>query len=268
MGRRECAVYDELGRLVPEFYPLPRGGPKVFGPNGDLRIGTRRLALVDAIASGDPGSRLAAPITDSGDGAGLVWQITSGWGSTDWTGAWPYLIFPFSDMYGFPPEASRNVGFCIQMVFRGTLPPAGPGAIAVAALVNETSLTTGTVDGRGMNIFSGSATGLPGVGNAGSANGAGSLTFSSSVAGVASGQVGIQVDTFGSGARIANATPMGRDSAGEFVTKNDPASETACGNPSRLYLALAVGRNTNTVDGFTFAFDTYISPIIHFPYEV
>lgn len=142
--------FDKNGRPVRIVDPLQCG---VTGANGALRYGCRRLGLAQAIASGDPGSRLASPITDGGLDTGLSFPLTGGWASTDFAGAYPYLTFPFLDLWGNPYKGTNLVAWPrLFVLVRGT-PPSNSDEVAInVSLLNEADPTTGTVDGRGCSI--------------------------------------------------------------------------------------------------------------------
>ncbi|HYD02610.1 MAG TPA: hypothetical protein VEB22_15390 [Phycisphaerales bacterium] len=265
---RTVAVFDARGNLVPTNLPPPAGVARVRGDGGSVRHGLRRLSLARAIASGDPGSRLTSALTDGGDGVGITWPLAASWGSTDWAGAYPYLLFDLTDIFGFPLSSGRNVGVALQVIWRTPLPGAGPGAVGGLCLVNETGMAGGTIDGRGLYVYTSVAGGVPGVGSAVVTNGSCSLAAGASASSNRSGQTIVQVDSSSSTARAAVAYIAARDANGAFNAGVDTTTETEVGNPSKFYLAMFAGRSTSTAEAVTCIFDAYAAPITFFPYRL
>lgn len=224
----------------------------------------RRLALAEIVASGDPGSRLAAAITDGGLGTGLQVQLTGSWTSTDWTGAWPYLVWPLLDSNGL--QMTGDEAFTAQLVGRVRTHPGDSSDTDVRlAIVNETDLTTGTIDGvcAGMRWTAAARTSVVALGTNGAASGI--------IAGPASaGAEGFQahVPRQGKGSSTILVTPRCclLDSTGAYVAGSNANAAPANGVPigtGALYVAAVFGRNAATVGNVTIGIDLFASRAAH-----
>ena len=220
-----------------------------------------RLALASIVASGDPGTRLAAPITDSGEGVGLQFQLTGGWTSADWAGAWPFLVWELTGDDGV--AIGTDDQFCANVVARiRTHPGDASDANLYVAIVNETDLTSGTIDGVAGGIrWTGAArntistTTVNGATAGTTAGGgvAGAEALQSSIPRQGKGASSILV-----AGRIGLLDGTGAPIGGSIVNVA-PGSGVAMGNPSKLYVAVAAGRSAATAGTVTIGADMYIN---------
>lgn len=138
------ASYDSKGRVTriwEDDHPDPPRSSRLFA--------ARRLDWDRRIASGDPGSKLSTPITD--DGTKITTSLIGSWTSTDpYDGNNPYGIWPAIDPWGNP--LSGTACGAVTLLLMTSDASSGDAIFASLALVNETDLTTATIDGRGMGF--------------------------------------------------------------------------------------------------------------------
>lgn len=136
--------------------PRPTRGPGVIGANGDIRQDWRRLNGSDVIASADPAAHLNS-FTDLGPGSGLQINLGGSWGSSDWAGVYPYWVFRLPDYNARWFRQSTPLSPALLTRIR-TSPGDSSDYAIYFVVVNETDLTTGTIDGKGMGMIFQTAT--------------------------------------------------------------------------------------------------------------
>jgi hypothetical protein len=234
---------------------------------GSPRFGWRRLRLADALSTADPGSRLASAITDSGEGAGIVFPLNGGWGSNDWSGAYPYVMWGLEDLFGRPLGGSVTLGITFRARLFTSLAATDEFVIGVA-LVNESVLTGSTVDGKGVMVVGTGAGVNLSSGNVNTANGTGTLsagTMTATTVG-ALGTVSIQGGTL---PRLYISGSLGINASGDSVSgagSNPIAAQNLTGIPSRWYVAAFAGRTSAGVAAAKSpAADFHIAPLLRTP---
>lgn len=241
------------------------GGPGGSSAGSTVPTSLTRFSYADRSSTGDPGTRLVSPITDGGAGSGISFVLTGGWTSTDWGGAWPYVTWQLKDLLGVGATADTITAYNVIVKLR-----TGPGdstdtAVRVA-IINESDVTTATVDGvTGGLLFSG-ATRNTQVGSMtnGSASALVSGTTSATITG---GQ--FYCNRIGMGAStIIKPQMAGLDASNVYVasTNVSTASVITVGNPSAWYLVLCAGRTATTAGNATVAVDVYMEPLVQVAY--
>lgn len=237
--------------------------------NGATRFGPRRLALVNGTAV-DPASHLASAITDGGSGAGIAFPLNGSWASSDWSGAYPYVRWSLDDLLGCPLGGALATPVLLQLYVRTTVPVVGDEVRVVAAIVNETDLTTATIDGVGMGILY-SGGGNPAVEATKTANGSVTSTAGTGVAAIVGGFVCLSLRSIGATGTFAGSRVDPLDSSGVIIPSGSALSGTTSavvsyGNPSRNYLVLAAGRTSaGNTNAFTIKADLYVGPMLRQP---
>lgn len=222
----------------------------------------RRLALASIVASGNPNSRLVAPASDLGDGAGIRISLTGGWTSTDWAGAHPYWVWEILDVAGVAIGGDDDFSLAVAMAIRAHPGDASDTDLRVA-IVNETDLTSATIDGMNAGIrWTADARGVivSNVSN-GTASAVGTGT---GVAGAA--YMRASFPRFGEGAASTLVSPRAclLNSSRAYIASSNvnqaPGNGVVIGNPSKLYLALVAGRSATTAGDVTIDVDVYYAP--------
>lgn len=220
---------------------------------------SHRLSLADAVTTIDPGSRLAAAISDLGAGSGIRFQVTGGWSSTDWAGAHPAAIWRFRDIVGTQVDGGQWT-LTADLRIRGAGPGDSSDTDVRLLICNEQDITSATVDGAcmGMRFTTASRFGIVGLVQ----NGASSVnvgTTGSATAAFAEGIFG----PHGHEATRVLVTPRTAllDSAGAYITNTNvnaaPINGCALGT-GQLYVALIVGRSAATAGTVTVDVDAYL----------
>lgn len=137
------ASYDSKGRIT-RIWEADHSRPprtRIFA--------ARRLDWDRAIATGDPGSKLSTPITD--DGTKITASMIGSWTTSDlYDGNNPYGVWPVLDPWGAPMSGTACGAMSLLLMTSDA--SSGDAVFASLALVNETDLTTATIDGRGVGF--------------------------------------------------------------------------------------------------------------------
>lgn len=235
-----------------------------FSANGNPTFGWRRLRLSDAIATADPGSRLASAITDGGAGSGIVFPLTGGWGSTDWSGAYPFATWRLSDLYDAPIGASSNIVFTVGVRLWTSLAATDEFVIGVA-LASENTLTGTTVEAKGIYMVGTGAGSNLATGNCSSNNGSGTQSNGTMTSGVVSAVGSLMVHGDGGGRLYANGS-LGVDGSWGAVGGGVAAlgAVTLAAQPSQWYLHAFAGRlSAGAAGAISPAADFFISPVAY-----
>lgn len=255
-------LYDKAGRIIRLGRAVMAENGAAFDALGAPRFGARRLHYADRLTTADPGSRLASAITDGGEGVGISFPLTGLWGSADWGGAYPYIVWSLEDVFGAPLGGTVGSATVLSFVVRPTVPTPLEEVWVGMAIVNETDLASATVDGAGCAItWTGAVN--PAAQTLRLNNGTStSVTGSTSAGMVSCVQPIAQVGT--GTARMVGGLASGQDSAGAVL---NAATATGVGvfssNPSRLYVVLAAGRTSAGAAGnFTALVDAYVAPCV------
>lgn len=241
------------------YGPSPFGGSGGGHQAGAVVVGStfRRLTLASAVANSDPGTRLASALTDGGEGVGLSFALTGGWSSTDWTGAWPYLVWPLLGVDGTQINGEEQWIANLLLKVR-TQPGDSADASIRFGFANETTIASATVDAFAAGItWTGATRTVHGVtsvnGTAGSViSGTGSTSIT---------QLQATAGRYGTGASSqVTVKPAGLDASNVYVASSTAATGllTNAGNGA-VYLVLTAGRTATTAGTATIAVDAYTS---------
>lgn len=221
----------------------------------------RRLSLADAVATGDPGTRLASAITDLGNGSGIRISLTGGWTSSDWAGAYPYIVWPLIDIAG--AAIKDDALFSCFFVLRIRAHPANTSDTRLrVAILNESDPTLATVDGMSAGIEWGTSTRTAISGNVSNGTAA---AVSSGAGGSATADC-LQTIMAPQGVGSTRNIPAPRtcllDSTGAYIAGTyinaNPGNGIAVGNPAAgYYIAITAGRSATTAGTATIDVDAY-----------
>lgn len=259
--------FDNKGRLLQIPRTLLEKSGVNYSPLGAPRFGLKRLHYGDRLTTADPASHLASAITDGGEGVGISFPLNGSWGSTDWAGAYPYIIWNLTDVFNAITDSTSGTWFQLAIMLRATVPVAGDEFKIGLGIVSETDLTTGTIDGRGFAVDgTGANLTVQSFTVSNGTFGQAASAANNSIVG-ASGGVGI----LGSGGtNISASRSAALDSAGAFLTSGAAGAavvNTTAG--TRLYLALAAGRQSaGNTNNLTLNVDAYYSPALRHNFVV
>lgn len=254
------ASYDSKGRITRIFEE-----DHVDPPRSTTIFSARRLDWDRIIASGDPNSRLNGAITD--DGTAISAPLKGSWATTDLYGDAPYGVWPLLDPWGrVISGACASPILLMLLVVGGNVNDDIGASIAV---VNETDVTSGTVDGRGVRV---------GFSSASSSVAANSLANGTQVGVVGTASVSVRsvtgmvvlVDNNGANSRLAQTTASSLDANWAFSTSGAgvPSNTTVTFGTGRYYLAMAFYRiNAGNAQAKTIVASAYytVPPLCEFP---
>lgn len=263
--------FDGKGRIT--RLPLWPGLPHGPAATPAVQYGWRRLKLADAIASGDPASRLTGAVTDALEGGGISYPLTASWQSSDAPGNYPYHTWPLLDVHG--QLVGGDVTFCVPFYvrFRATYSETDDVVIGIA-LSTESAFTGSTIESKGIHLICNGAggSGVVATGNSTATNGSGTQTNA------AAGQSGVvsaigAVFVGGGGAsRLFVTGSIGLDSSGNVVASSGSAQTTTVtlsAPPSLWYLHSYAGRVDNTnASTKTVTADLYYGAPLVYPFPV
>ncbi len=222
---------------------------------------SQRLAAFDL----DPSSRLNGTVTDGGDGVGWTIPLDGGWGSTDWTGAWPTWFFDLRDVENVLLTGEHQIALTFLIVARGGLVAADEASFGIA-LVSETTTASATVDGMGVAITGTGAAGL-GASRLSALNGTGAMVNAVGAATVMAGLGTIAYQGTGAIGRFSHTGTAGLSSTGAAVASGGAttvATVTPGASPTNYYLAVCAGRLSAGVAGaIAPTLDFYVAPHIN-----
>jgi hypothetical protein len=273
-GRRARVQLADEAELHFVGFDVSRNGRKTrISRRVKRELALTRLNLADAISTADPGSRLSSALVDLGEGSGIKSPLTGSWGSTDWSGAYPYAMWNLNDLFGRQLGGNYNLSIPLYIRLRTTQADTDDFAIGLA-VVNESVLTGATVDGKGIQIVGNGAGGSGSLrtGNVDTTNGSGTVSnASSSVANLVWAAGFMSYAGIGASRIYVNGS-LGLNSSGAAVGGGTSpiTALTLAATPSSWYLAAFFGRNDATNAGTlpNIAADFYVGPIVRSPLAV
>lgn len=230
---------------------------------GATQFGARRLHYSERLSTADPGTRLSAPITDGGEGAGISFPLTGLWGSTDWAGAYPYVLWSLDDVFGAPLDATSMKAVVLTVLARPTVPLSADEWRSVLAVVNESDLTSGTIDGAGCGSHGTTAGGYAAA-SASVANGTANFSTSTANANIVGANCAVLAAASVVTGLMTVTVAAALDSSGTRLTSSSATATVGTGaSTGRLYVALAAGRiSAGGLDNITLKLDAWVHPIL------
>jgi hypothetical protein len=218
-----------------------------------------RLALADAASQADPGTRLAAALSDGGAGTGIEFQVTGGWSSSDPLD-WPHIIWVPKDAGGTAITSTTALWAIMCEIAERTAAGLSSDTAIAFGVMNESADGAG-VDAAylGIRYTGASRNGLRGVISAGTST----LTH-----GTANNSIRYVVTPlFRVGEGTAGAVPgpgFALDTNRAVIAAAGLANATnvtiSTWGDARPYLFLAVGRTASTAGTETVRVDAYYTP--------
>lgn len=222
----------------------------------------RRLALADAIACYDPGTRLATPVTDGGAGVGISWPLTGSWSSSD-PMDWPHCVWAPKDAAGAALSTTSTWAIALEIAER-TAPGLSSDTSIAVGVINE-SADSGTVDGIFGRLLWSGATRAGGA--IGLANGAATVNTGTSNASIR--YLNYAVVKAGSGATAVATISQARGAldSSRAVLAATVATTITTGTigDNSSFIVVAAGRTAATAGNETVVVDTYTLPPVVAP---